>query len=192
MPTLAGVEIHVDTERPSYSVQAMSHPMEDGLPVTDHIQRQPIGFSLDGLVLNPGASEKRDRLLAAMNSGELVVYLGRNSAYTMLIMSLDPVHDYKVANGFRYSIKLLEARIVNVAQDVPPETDPTGTATSETGNLGTQQLEQTTDQVDATIKEGDTFWALAKTFKTTVDAIASLNPDLDPRRLQIGEKVRVV
>ncbi|WFA22729.1 LysM peptidoglycan-binding domain-containing protein [Paenibacillus mucilaginosus] len=55
-----------------------------------------------------------------------------------------------------------------------------------------QQLEQKTGEVYATIKSGDSFWRLAGTFKTTTAAIQALNPGVDPRKLQVGQKVRVV
>lgn len=37
------------------------------------------------------------------------------------------------------------------------------------------------------VQAGDTFWKLAKTYGTTVEAIAAANPNVDPLNLQIGE-----
>jgi LysM repeat protein len=45
--------------------------------------------------------------------------------------------------------------------------------------------------VDHVIVEGDTFASLAKQYNTTSDRIQELNPGLDPRRIQIGQTVRV-
>lgn len=38
-----------------------------------------------------------------------------------------------------------------------------------------------------TIKAGDTFWKLAKTYNTTVAAIQAANPGVNPNKLQIGQ-----
>jgi LysM repeat protein len=45
--------------------------------------------------------------------------------------------------------------------------------------------------VDHVIVEGDTFASLAKEYNTTSERIQELNPGLDPRRIQIGQTVRV-
>jgi hypothetical protein len=41
------------------------------------------------------------------------------------------------------------------------------------------------------IQQGDTFYKLAKRFNTTVEAIQSLNPGVDPENLQVGQKIRI-
>jgi LysM repeat protein len=40
-----------------------------------------------------------------------------------------------------------------------------------------------------TIKRGDTFYSLARRFNTTVSAIISANPGVNPNNLQIGQIV---
>ena len=40
-----------------------------------------------------------------------------------------------------------------------------------------------------TIAEGDTLWALARRYNTTVERLISLNPGVIPTRLQIGQKI---
>ncbi|AEE97218.1 LysM peptidoglycan-binding domain-containing protein [Mahella australiensis] len=40
-----------------------------------------------------------------------------------------------------------------------------------------------------TIKAGDTFWKLAKTYNTTVAAIQAANPGVNPNKLQIGQVI---
>jgi LysM repeat protein len=55
--------------------------------------------------------------------------------------------------------------------------------------------QQTTESADATyhtIESGDTFGALAGKYNTTSKKIQELNPDLDPTKLQLGQKVRVL
>lgn len=42
-----------------------------------------------------------------------------------------------------------------------------------------------------TIASGETFAKLASMYNVTVDAILSSNPDADPRRLQVGQKIKI-
>lgn len=41
------------------------------------------------------------------------------------------------------------------------------------------------------IKSGDTLWGISQALDITVDQIQDLNPDLDPRTLKVGDKIRV-
>jgi LysM repeat protein len=45
--------------------------------------------------------------------------------------------------------------------------------------------------VDHVIAEGESFASLAKQYNTTADRIQKLNPDVDPRKILIGQKIRV-
>ena len=42
-----------------------------------------------------------------------------------------------------------------------------------------------------TIKQGDTLSVLAKTYKTTVDNLVSLNNIKDKNKIYVGQKIRV-
>lgn len=42
-----------------------------------------------------------------------------------------------------------------------------------------------------TIQKGDTLWDLSREFRTTVGAIQSINPGLNPSKLQIGQKINI-
>ncbi|WP_261132204.1 glycosyl hydrolase family 18 protein [Bacillus sp. Marseille-Q3570] len=41
------------------------------------------------------------------------------------------------------------------------------------------------------IRAGDTYWRLALQFQTTIQAIISANPGIDPNALRIGERIRI-
>ena len=49
----------------------------------------------------------------------------------------------------------------------------------------------TENVVEHVIVEGESFTTLAKQYGTTTERIQKLNPDVDPRRIQIGQKIRV-
>ena len=68
---------------------------------------------------------------------------------------------------------------------------PTTTTTkSSTTAKSTTTKSSTTTQYH-TVVEGDTFGSLAKKYNTTSDAIQKLNPDIEPTKMRIGQKIRV-
>ena len=43
-----------------------------------------------------------------------------------------------------------------------------------------------------TVRKGDSLWALARAYDTTVDALIALNPSIrNPNLILVGQKVRV-
>ncbi|NLP44863.1 MAG: LysM peptidoglycan-binding domain-containing protein [Peptococcaceae bacterium] len=40
-----------------------------------------------------------------------------------------------------------------------------------------------------TVKAGDTFYALAQRFNTTITAISSVNPGVNPNNLRVGQRI---
>lgn len=59
-----------------------------------------------------------------------------------------------------------------------------------------ERVQQVADQVIAdnsihSIKAGETLGSLAKRYGTTVDQLVEWNPGIDPRRLQIGQEIRI-
>ncbi len=61
----------------------------------------------------------------------------------------------------------------------------------ETKTAETAPVVESGEEVYHTIEDGDYFGKLAETYGTTSKRIQELNPDLDPTKLQIGQKVRV-
>lgn len=61
----------------------------------------------------------------------------------------------------------------------------------EVGSVDADKTAVKSEIVEHTIESGDTFGSLAQKYNTTSKAIQELNPDLDPTKLQIGQKVRV-
>jgi len=42
-----------------------------------------------------------------------------------------------------------------------------------------------------TIQPGDTLWALARKYNTTVEAIIQANPGIQPENLQVGQVIQI-
>ena len=61
-------------------------------------------------------------------------------------------------------------------------TPPSTTATTETTTPGAEYY---------AVQSGDTLGSIAQKYGTTVDALTTLNPGIDPTALHIGQRIRV-
>jgi len=69
----------------------------------------------------------------------------------------------------------------------PAPTNPTPIAEMINSNVTPPQATPT----DYTIASGDTFSSLALKFKVSARAIETANPGVDPKRLQVGQKIKI-
>ncbi|MED1801778.1 phage baseplate protein [Brevibacillus porteri] len=111
MATINGMYVLAESEDPVYEVDITDQPVEDGIDTSDHVQRKPRAMGVSGFIVGDDAAEIRERLIALADKGETVVFIGRN-LFTGVIQSLNTKHDYKVANGFAFSLSLKEIRVV--------------------------------------------------------------------------------
>jgi LysM repeat protein len=65
------------------------------------------------------------------------------------------------------------------------------TTTRPTTAATTRPATTQAEPVFATVESGDTLDQIALDHDTTVERLLELNPDLDPRELQVGQRVRV-
>lgn len=194
MAMLGGYEIHVISEMPHYSVNVTQYPVEDDIALTDHVERLPSLMTITGFILGPNAGNIREKLVLAMNKGEQLDYIGRNAFRRVLITDIETGHDFEVANGCRFTATLQQVRIAKPSY-APFLNDPIMMSqVKPTTSAGQQQVANKppagTPQMH-TIRRGETFYSIAPKYGTTWQAILSLNPGIDPKRLQIGQKVRV-
>lgn len=110
MATINGMYVLAESEDPQYEVDATDQPVEEGINITDHVQRKPNRLDISGVIVGDDAAQIRDKLKFLMEKGEVVTFQGRN-LFTGLIISLSTNHSYKVANGFSFSLSLKEIRI---------------------------------------------------------------------------------
>jgi LysM repeat protein len=93
--------------------------------------------------------------------------------------------------GFTIAVLLVRA---GLADDAPPPTPrPTAPAATSAAPATTRTAAQTRrpQPVFATVAAGDTLDQIALDNDTTVERLLELNPGLDPRELQVGQRVRV-
>lgn len=182
-----GYIVQVLSEKENDRSEVPRHPVEEGVSLTDHVERQPLSLSIDGILTRP-TPERLERLITMLknfkNNGDLITYEGRKIYTNMLIEALDIEVDASIANGYKFSMSLVEARIP--ASQVPddPQLAPEG-------NAGQQQTVDPPSEVYHTVKKGDTLWGLGQKYGVPWQTIQELNGNIDPKRLQIGQKLRV-
>lgn len=188
MATLGGIEIHVTTESPSYSVDVLTHPVEKGENIADHVKKNATAFSISGIVVGEDSEARLTKLTDAMNKGKGLFYNGVKKMSNVLIVSIDPDYSKDIKNGFAFSMKLTEYRVVSAKV----KTSST-TATKKTTNQGTKQttVKVSSSSKYVTVRKGDTLSKYAKLYNTTVAALKKLNPSVVPEKMAIGSKVRI-
>lgn len=127
MATINGLYIHVVRESASREVQATSHPVEDGLPLTDTVKAKALSIKLSGKIVDYDAM-KATQVIAKIKSwhesGSLITFRGRNAASNMQIRSFDTEHPNTVSGGADFSMTLEQVRIAKSAY-VPKKTGTT-------------------------------------------------------------------
>lgn len=152
MALINGIYVFVKDERINRVLDVTTHPVEEGLNLTDHTQREPVVISLSGEIVGSDASTTLSQLIALHQNGSLVKYLGRNSAENMLITNFDSTHPNTIYGGCSFSMTLTEIR--------------TARSPYLSGSGGTQQLVEPSGQTDVyyTVRSGDTLWNIAKAY----------------------------
>ena len=93
--------------------------------------------------------------------------------------------------GVTVAVVLVRA---GLADDEAAAPQPSVRVSVEVDTSGTTTRARTGEQsrrVFATVEEGDTLDQIALEHDTTVERLLTLNPNLDPTALQIGQRIRV-
>ncbi|MCY9758977.1 LysM peptidoglycan-binding domain-containing protein [Paenibacillus alvei] len=200
MATIDGISIHVTSEKPSYSVRVSTYPIEGGAAITDHVEPQLITLNITGLLVND-ASKTRNELLAKMNAGATVKYIGRNSFMNCVITSFESTHEYTNAAGMGFTMQLQEIKKVKSLfskklpkkiQTVVKVLDKSGrkqtkttkksaskgkTSTSKGKSKGKSKNKGPTGKKH-TVRDNQTWEALAYTYKVPLKTLRSWNPQI--------------
>ena len=194
------VHVFVLDETVNRSVESVSHPVETGVKLSDHILPQPVTVQIKGQIVGTDAQEKLNQILTMMNTGALMKYIGRTILENAQILSFRTTHPNTIWGGMSFEAEIKEVRIAKSSYN--PSADISLKATS---NAGTQQKEQksTDSKVYHTVKKGDTVWDLVakknapyKQYGFSCQDVMNKNPHAfsrkgDFRTLQIGKKLWV-
>lgn len=139
-------------------------------------------FRGEGEFVGPGAYETFSRLASVFyeeTAGTLVhpVWVTTTAWFVGLKLEQQPRPDY-----VRYSFEFWEA--------LSGETQLRSLGGGQSAGTGSAVAEA--EQVWHTVVRGDTLWALARRYGTTVEGIVGLNPSIrNPNLIYVGQRVRI-
>ena len=113
MAILNGLYVHVTDESASREVDATSHPVESGIPITDTVKPKALTISLSGKIVDYGGTKAQqviDKIKSWQDSGSLITYRGRNNASNMQVRSFNTDHPNTNSGGADFSLELEQVR----------------------------------------------------------------------------------
>lgn len=185
---LGKVKLYIETEKLSNSVTATSYPVEQGEPITDHVQRQPETLSLDGWILS-GSSYKAELqyIRNCMSNGTLLSYTGRTVARNVIITNIDDTRTGEVANGASVSAQLQFIRIV---KEKWTSTKVKAKTAKKTVGKKKKTVNKKSSAKYIKVKKGMTYWALSRQYGTSISQLESWNK-YPARKIPVGVRLRV-
>lgn len=179
--------VFVISEDINRELSASSHPVEEGIDLTDHVRRSPLILSLTGEIVGSDYEDDVSQLEQLQRGGELVEYTGVNVLSSALLTKLSTTHDGSICGGCQFSAELKEIRIA------------ASPYTAGSGNSAAQQIEEApaTASQDPparthTVKSGDTLSSLAKSYygnAALFPQIFNANRDKlsNPNQIRVGQ-----
>lgn len=159
MALINDVYVFIKSEDVSRETTASSHPVEEGIDLTDHVKRSPLVLSLSGEIVGADHENSIAELEQLQKTGELVEYVGVNVLSDALITKFTTSHDGTIRGGCSFSAEIKEIRIA------------ASPFTAGSGNIAAQQIEEAPTpaaQIPSarthTVKAGDTLWKLAQSY----------------------------
>ena len=204
MALINNIWVFVESENLTDDVESTSHPVEKGVNLTDHVQRQPKELSISGKIVKHGkvkTSETVKKIKELQRSGSLIKYVGRVTESNMQIQSFSTSFTHANWGGCDFEMTLKEVRIAKTAYVAPKKT-------SKAKKKGTQKVKTGTNKkVYHKVKRGDTIWTLVTTkykslypkYSNVMDKcnwVMKQNPKAfsrkgDFRTLQVGKKLYI-
>lgn len=158
MALINDIYIFVETEDVAREITASTHPVEEGIELTDNIRRSPLSLSLSGEIVGADYEDDVSQIEGLQNSGALVEYVGINLVSDVVITKFSTNHSGAIQGGCRFSMELKEIRIAS-----SPYSEGSG-------NSSQQQIDEApvpaseTPARTHTVKSGDTLSGLAKSY----------------------------
>lgn len=153
---LGRVNLFIENERWHDEVDLPQYPVENGLAITDHVERQPRKIDLKGIYFGDSkytVVEKMKILNNYKNKGTRLTYAGCRSGTNFAIQKIETDTTNEIVNGTPFTITLLEIRIVGKKRKKKK-------ATKSKSNSGRKQTTNAKTRKYHTIKRGDNYWDL--------------------------------
>lgn len=187
MAKLGGISLHIEKESENYKVDVTEYAVEKGVPFTDHVSKRSPEFTVTGYIISKKAETDKTKLIDIMNKGKVIKYVGKMSASNVVITNISTGHSSSIKNGMTIDISLKRIRIATTSwqKKKPIQKKPT-----ESGKKKPVSKKPPSAKKYHVVKKGDTYWALAKKYGSTVKQLQTWNKYPD-RRIPIGVKLRV-
>lgn len=184
---LGRVNLFIEKENWNDSVNLPQYPVENGLPITDHVERQPRSVKLNGIFFADSKytiSEKIKILNTYRNKGTKLAYAGRRTGRNLAIKTVETDSDFTGKNNIPFTIELVEIRVIGKKKKKKKK------STNKKTSGGRKQTSNSKSKKWHTIKKGDTYSELGVKYGTPWKTLYKWNkyPIL---ALPIGKKMRV-
>ena len=180
MTRIGNVKLMIERESDGVDMEVTSYPVEQGLPITDHVKRNPETTSLTGFILGSSADRDYEALKKLSEKGTLVTYTGRKVAKNVIIKSINRENG-EFTNGSSITIDLQEIRIAKT-----PFVKKQVKSKGKKKKSGTKK----SAAVYRKIKAGETYSHMRMWYGTSLAQLRSWNKYPD-RRIPIGANLRV-
>lgn len=177
--------VFVQDESVRRGVSVSSHPVENGLDLTDNVKREPINISLKGEIVGKDAAKVLEKIVALHHGGKYVKYVGRNILSKAIITSFDTSHPNTIYGGCSFTMEIQEIRVAKS----PLVVKKSGKKTKSGKKQTTKKSKSTTKTYK--VKRGDTLWAISKKYygsgaKYPKIVAANKNKIKNPNLIHIG------
>ena len=188
MALLNNYYIFVQDEDVKRGVSISEHPVENGLKLTDNVQREPITISIKGQIVGKNAKKNLKKIQDLHHKGKYVKYVGQNILSKAIIISFDTSHPNTIYGGCSFTMEIREIRVAK---------SPFVVKNNENISGEVQITPQSKETVRTyTVKAGDTLWAIAKNYygsgaKYTKIAEANKDQIKDPNLIYVGWVLKI-
>lgn len=194
MAILEDVEIFIESESGDHSVEATKYPVEKGEPYTDHIAKNSSEFTISGYILSDDWETDKDKLINIMNNGVITKYIGKMTAFSVVILRIGESHSSDIQNGMGLEISLRKVRITQTSwQQKKVENKPEQKPPTSGGKKKPVPAKKTATPAKEqyhVVKKGDTYWGMSGKYGTSIAQLRSWN-GWEDRKIPVGAKARV-
>lgn len=191
MALINNIYIFVETEDIQRGVNVSSHPVEQGLNVSDNAKPEPKVIKIKGEIVGAQAANNLKALEKLHQSGSYVKYVGRNILSNAVITSFNTSHPNTIWGGCAFDMEIKEIRIAKSPVIVKAKKKTKGGTKQVTAKSAVKAAVKARTY---TVKRGDTLWAIAKKYYgngAKYPKIATASKIKNPNLIYVGQKLTI-
>lgn len=193
MALLNNYYIFVQDEDVKRGISISEHPVEDGLRLTDNVQREPITISIKGQIVGKNAKKNLKKIQDLHHKGKYVKYVGQNILNKAIIISFDTSHPNTILGGCSFTMDIREIR---VAKSPLVGKNKNKKKTTSGKKQVTKKSKKNTKTKTYKVKRGDTLWDISKKYygsgtKYKKIVNANKNKIKNPNKIQVGWVLKI-